>query len=225
MPRISVVFAAFLACATLPSVIRAQMGVLAPATTLAPGRMDMTAAALAYVGRPHVHGAPRTVEGIDDPGALLLRIGRGLTDAVELQGRVALAEDIVEGGVGVKARLASVGPLSVAVSAGAHAELFHTDFVPDWFRFFGADAALIASAKVRSAPTFYGALDMAFESANVDLQRDGTRMHLGGVTRASVVPGLDYALRDHLHIVAEVGAALNDRSFGYVAVGARYSWR
>ena len=225
MQRSLVVFAAFVGCAALPNVMSGQMGVLAPATTLGHGRSSATAASLVYVGRPNLHGAPRTVEGIDDPAVLLVRFGRGMTDAVDVQARAVVAEDVVEGGAGVKARLAIMGPLSVAVTGGAHAELFHTDFAPEWFRVVGADATLVASTKLRRTLELYGALDLAFESADVDLQRDGTRMHFGSVTRATVVPGADFALRDHLHVFAEIGAALNDHSFGYIAMGARYSWR
>jgi hypothetical protein len=201
---------------------RAQLGVLGPATASGRGSVTATAAPLLFLARPKVDGTPRTIEGVDDVAALLLRGGYGLSDRLDLRARAVAAEDVFELGAGLQYQLMRVGAVTMAAGGGGHVELFHTDFSPNWFHVVGLDAALVASARLRPSLSLYGALDLAFESADVDLRRDGVSSHLGNFTRAAVVPGIDYALRANLHLVGEVGVRLNDRSYGYAAGGLTF---
>jgi hypothetical protein len=57
---------------------------------------------------------------------------------------------------------------------------------------------------------FYGGLKLAFDSI-----RDSDR----NVTRAHLVPGIEYGISSELDFLAEVGLALNDDSRSYLSVG------
>jgi hypothetical protein len=203
----------------------AQDGILAAFGTLEKGERSATAAPLVFLYREQVDGINRTVEGSDDVMALTMHLAFGLGDRTEARLKGELAEDVFYLGGEIRKSLLSSRSVMVTLAGGSHAELFHTDFSPEWFNFFGLDATVIVSSHPSTSLVLWGALDLALEFADVDLQRDGSAVHLERFERVNLVPGFDYALSDKLHLVGEIAVPLNDRTFGYVAVGFTRYWR
>jgi hypothetical protein len=203
----------------------AQDGVLTAPRTLVKGERSATAAPLLFLYRERVDGVNRTIEGSDDIMALMVHLAFGVDDHMEARLKGELAEDVFHLGGELRRSLLSSRSLTVTVAGGSHAELFHTDFSPEWFNFLGVDATVTASSQASSALALLGAIDVALEFADVDLLRGGSAVHLDRFERVNLVPGFDYTLSETLHVVAEAAVPLNNRTFGYVAVGITRYWR
>jgi hypothetical protein len=146
--------------------------------------------------------------GRDGEGGFAFGVGFAPTDRVDIEGKVAVFDNVKFYGGDVEFGLASSRRYNISATIGAH--LTDTDF-DDW----GAvDLTLEASRHVAPKLEVYGALDLAFENPPGDSYQT---IHL--------VPGIEYAISENLDFVAEIGLGLNDDSFHYLTGGIAYYFR
>ena len=99
-------------------------------------------------------------------------------------------------------------PVDVSVIGG-----FHVGRVDGPADTKGFDITFLTSGHVAPKLELYGALDIARNSFD-DFDDSFTTVHL--------VPGIEYALRPDIDLVAEVGLGLNDSSNHYVSGGIAF---
>jgi hypothetical protein len=138
-------------------------------------------------------------------------IGYGFTSRFDLEGGVAFYEDTTFITANAEYWVLKHSPIDVSVSGG-----WHQRFVDDADGFHGIDLTFLASGHVGRRLELYGGLDFAFEGLGSDTE-DYTTVHL--------VPGIEFKINDSIDLVAEFGAALNDRSRHYLTGGLAFYWR
>jgi hypothetical protein len=138
-------------------------------------------------------------------------LGYGFTDSFDLEGRATFADDITFVGGDGEYWFLKNQPLDMSARGGFHLGMVEGEVGDS----IGADLSLIASGPVNRVLELIGALDMAFNSADIGSDREGfTTVHL--------VPGIEVALSPDLDLVAEYGIGLNDDSSNYLGFGLAY---
>ena len=185
----------------IPALSSAQdFGVMESAETINPGNIK--------IGAYPVIVLP---DGGDNQTGVGLLAGFGVSNSVDIEGRVALYDSLTFVGGDLEVWLVKNAPLDLSARGGFHVGL--SDGGRDTR---GFDFSVIGSAPVASRLEVYGALDMAFNS--VDDSDDSFRtVHL--------VPGIEYAISDELDFLTEFGVAVDDRSSNYFAIGLSYYFR
>ena len=188
----------------LPGVARAQdFGVLESAETIDRDTFKLRISPLVIFGR----------DGGDDDIGVAGKIGYGLTDRFDLEGAVAIYDDVRFFGADAEYWLVQDAAADVSVIGGLH--FSSGDGVLDTR---GFDLTLLASRHVTDRFEVYGALDIAFESViEDDIDSSFTPVHL--------VPGFEYRVGEDLDVVAEVGLGLNDEARHYLAGGVAFYFR
>jgi hypothetical protein len=146
--------------------------------------------------------------GSDNEGGLSFGVGYGLTNRIDVEGRVGIFDNVKFYGGNIEFGLAHSRKYNISATFGAH--LTDTDF-DHWGAF---DVTLEASRHVAPKLEVYGALDLAFEAAPGD-----------GYQTVHLVPGIEYAVSRNLDVVAEVGLGVNDDSYHYLTGGIAYYFR
>ena len=147
-------------------------------------------------------------DGSNDEGGLALGVGYGLTDRVDVEGRIALFEDVNFYGGDIEFGLVPGSPYNISATIGGH---FTDTDVDNW----GAlDLTLQASRHATPKLEIYGAFDF---TAEFPPDNSYKTLHL--------VPGIEYAVSDDLDLVAEFGIGLTDDSYHYVTGGVAYYFR
>jgi hypothetical protein len=176
-----------------PVIAHAQdFGVMNSAETINPGNVKLAAAPLFMFG-----------QGDDDIGLSLFG-GYGLTSRIDVEGRIAIYDDVSYIGADVEYWILKNRKVDLSATLGFHAGL------SDFYDSKGADVTITASRRVRPNLAVYGALDMAFNDID-DIDDDYRTGHL--------VPGVEYKLRPNIEFVAELGVGLTDDSKNYVSAG------
>jgi hypothetical protein len=150
----------------------------------------------------------------DDEAGVVFGLGYGFTPNFDLEAKVGLFDGVNFFGADAELWLAQNQPLDVSVHGGFH--IGASDFTDST----GIDLGFIASAPLTPRLELYGALDLAFNSFDVDnelIDDDYTTFHL--------VPGIEYAVSDDLDFLAEIGIGLNDDSSNYFTAGVAYYLR
>lgn len=180
----------------IPAAASAQdFGVAQSAETINRGNFKLLANPILVFGK----------DGGDDDGGVAFGVGYGLSDRVDVEGRVGLFDGIKFYGGDLEIGFSKWPKYNISATVGAHVTDTDTD---DW----GAlDLTLEASRHVLPNLEIYGALDLAFEAGENDAYQT---VHL--------VPGIEWALSDDFDIVAEVGFGLNDSSSHYITGGIAY---
>jgi hypothetical protein len=133
------------------------------------------------------------------------RVGYGLTPRFDIEAKAATFKDLKYFGVEAEYWLVQGGNANVSVALGAH--MIDARSGADSS---GIDTSLLFSTSPADRLELYGGLKLAFDKfKNSDLN----------ITRAHLVPGLEYRLSADLDLLAEFGIALNDDSRSYASVG------
>ena len=175
-----------------------DFGVAQSAETINVGNVKLLANPMPVFGK----------DGSDGEAGVGLGIGYGLTDRVDVEGRLGLFENVQFYGGDVEFGLVQGRPYNISATAGGHV----TDADVDTWGAF--DLTLEASRHVTPKLEIYGAFDFAHEFAPDDAYQT---MH--------VVPGIEYAITEDLDFVSEFGIGLNDDSFHYFTAGIAYYFR
>ena len=133
------------------------------------------------------------------------RAGYGFTPRFDVEAKAAIFKDLNYFGVEAEYWLVRGRNANVSVALGAHL----TDSRPGADS-SGIDTSLLFSTRPAKRLEIYGGLKLAFDSVKNSDQ---------SLTRAHLVPGLEYRISDDLDFLAEFGIALNDNSRSYASVG------
>jgi hypothetical protein len=133
------------------------------------------------------------------------RFGYGFTPRLDIEAKAAFFKNLRYFGADAEYWLVQGRNINVSVALGAH--LTDSQGGADSS---GIDTALLFSTSPVDRLELYGGLKLAFDSFKNSDQN---------VTRAHLVPGLEYRLSPDLDFLAEFGIALNDNSRSYVSVG------
>jgi hypothetical protein len=205
-----------------PGIAAAQTVVAGTHRTAPAGRLRLAALGWMFTPRPHDGGgAPRTVEGIDDPAAITVAAQYGLANYLDVDAVLTGTEDVVAGGVGIGVELALTERLAVGLRIGAHADSFFTDFYAnstERFTVWGADGTASVRLRAHERLALYGGLRVSYElpTAKATFLDDS-------FVRWSVVPGVSYKWSEELELLGEAGLKLNDEALGYVGLGLAWT--
>ena len=133
------------------------------------------------------------------------RAGIGLTPSFDIEAKAATFKDLKYFGGDAEFWLVKGGNANVSVALGVH--MLDSQGGADSA---GIDTSLLISTRPAERLEFYGGLKLAFDSI-----KDSNE----NVTRAHLVPGIEYRLSQDLDFLVEVGIALNDSSRSYASVG------
>jgi Outer membrane protein beta-barrel domain len=166
----------------------------------------------------------------DNEAGLGLMAGYGVTDNLDVEGRVAIYQNGTFFGGDVEYWLLRNQPLDLSVRGGLHFgtsdedEGDAVDILGDSSGDTrGFDLSVIASAPVSPRLELFGALDLGFNAFDVD---DAAEEDVDNTfTNVHLVPGIEYAVNPKLDFLAEIGIGLNDDSSNYIAVGIAYYLR
>jgi len=149
----------------------------------------------------------------DSDSGVALGAGYGVTDSLDVEGKVALYDGVtVFGGDAELWLIKDPHPVDLSVRAGFH--FANSDFSDQT----GVDAAVIGSHAVTPKLDIYGAIDMSFNKYRDSLPDSSyTQVHL--------VPGIEYKIHPDLDLLAEFGISLNDDGNHYVSGGLAYYLR
>ncbi len=143
--------------------------------------------------------------GSDSVWGVAGRAGYGFTPSFDVELKGAVLKDLKYFGADAEIWLVKGGNLFLSAAVGGHL----TD-VPGGGDSAGIDTSLLVSTRPAERLEFYGGLKLAFDSI-----RDTDE----NVTKAHVVPGIEYRISADLDFLAEVGIALNGNSRSYASVG------
>jgi hypothetical protein len=136
------------------------------------------------------------------------RVGIGLTRRFDIEAKTAIFDGLKYFGADVEYWLVQGRNANVSVALGGHL----TD-VQEGRDSFGIDTAFLFSTSPVKNLEFYGGLKLAFDSMKDPDQN---------VTRAHIVPGIEYRISPDLDLLAEVGIALNGNTRTYASVGLAF---
>jgi hypothetical protein len=186
---------------TVPPVVAAQdFGVMNSAETINRGNFKLMANPIVVFGEGNA----------DNELGVGLVAGYGMADRFDLEGKVAIFEDVTFFGADAEYWLVQDEPVDVSVIGGLHAGR------SDGFDTTAFDFTALASGLVAPRLEVYGGLDVSRNWVS-DADFAFTTVHL--------VPGVEYAVSPEIDIVAEFGLALNDDAVHYLSVGIAYYLR
>jgi hypothetical protein len=136
-----------------------------------------------------------------------VRLGYGITDSFDLEGKAAFFDGFSLVGFEGEVWLIK-GRTNASLSAGAHKALLRDSRNTTAINLTGLVGRYVGTG---SRFEVYGGTSVSFESV------DGVPG--SGFTRAYVVPGIEYKLARDLDFVAEFGVGLNDDSPNYFGLG------
>jgi hypothetical protein len=185
----------------VPPVVAAQdFGVMNSAETINRGNFKLMANPIVVFGEG---------DADNDLGVGLVA-GYGMTDRFDVEGKVAIFDDVTFFGADAEYWLLQDEPVDVSVIGGFHAGR------SEGFDTTAFDFTVLGSGLVAPRLELYGGLDVSRNSVS---DADAT------FTTAHLVPGIEYAISPEIDFVAEVGLALNDDSVHYLSVGIAYYLR
>jgi hypothetical protein len=195
----------------IPGVLVAQdFGVLESAETINRGNIKL--------GAFPVFVLQDTIDGIDLDAetAIGFVAGYGFSDSFDVEGRVAIYDNITFFGADAEYWVMKNRPLDLSLRGGFHIGAGSDEAgVADQS---GVDFSVIGSAPVTPRLEVFGALDFAVNRFDLpqglNIDDDFTTMHL--------VPGIEFGISPNLDVLGEIGVGLNDDSSNYVAIGIAY---
>jgi hypothetical protein len=153
-------------------------------------------------------------DGGDTDFRLPVSLGFGVNDSFDVEGRAAFSDDITFVGGDGEYWIVKNAPLDLSFRGGVHWGFVDGDVGDS----FGVDVTVLGSAPIARRLEVIGALDMAFNSMDVGVDRDGfTTVHL--------VPGIEAAINDDLDFLAEFGFGVSDSASHYAAFGLAFYFR
>jgi hypothetical protein len=191
----------------------AALGLIAPHTAAAQDFGVMNSAETINRGNFKVMANPIVVFGegnADNELGVGLVGGYGVTDRFDVEGKVSFFQDVTFFGADAEYWLVQNAPVDVSVIGGLHAGR------SDGFNTTAFDFTILGSGLVAPRLELYAGLDVSRNSIN-DADASFTTVHL--------VPGIEYAVRPEIDLVAEFGIAANDDSLHYLSVGIAYYLR
>jgi hypothetical protein len=189
------------------------LGVLLPAAAAAQDFGVMNSAETINRGNFKIMGNPIVVFGEDDADSevgVAIVGGFGFTERFDVEAKLSLFDGLTFIGADAEFWLLKEQPIDVSVIGGLHVA------DADGFDAKGFDVTFLASGHVSPKVELYGGLDIARNSFD-DSDVDFTTYHL--------VPGIEYAFRDDIDFVAEIGFGLNDHSNNYFSAGIAFYLR
>ena len=193
--KIVIILAAAMFLATLAAEVSAQEVLMNSAETINQGNIKLAIFPTVLLGK----------NGGDSLWGVAGRVGYGLTERFDIEGKAATFKGLNYFGVDAEYWLVKGGSVNVSAALGGH--LTDSQGGADSS---GIDTALLFSTSPVRNLELYGGLKFAFDSVkNSD----------HNFTRAHLVPGLEYRISANLDFLAEVGIALNDNSRSYASVG------
>ena len=229
--RSAIVIAAILML--VPGIARAQdFGVAESAETINRGNFKIKANPMFLFGG----------DNLDNDVGINLMAGYGFTDSFDVEGGVALYDNVTFYGLNAEYWAVKNGRVDVSVSAGLHFGQGHNDLDDDdsldledldvGLDTTGFDLTFLFSRRTSNRFDFYGALDFAFEHVDTDLDDDLDDLDddLDDVfddnfMTVHIVPGIEYRLNSNLDFVAELGIGITDESANYFTAGVAYYFR
>lgn len=191
--------------AVSPVAYAQDFGVMESAETVNKGNFKFRVNPLIQFGR---HGG-------DSDASVAALLGYGFGRRFDLEGGVSIGDGVRIFGATAEFNLARNRKVNFSVIPGVHVRrgdrAIHTT---------GIDLIALASRRVTDRLDIYGALDMAFESADEDRfgpNADFNTFH--------IVPGLEYKLHQDFELLVEFGIALNDEARHYLAGGLAIYFR
>jgi hypothetical protein len=164
-------------------------------------------------------------DNLDNDVGINLMAGYGFTDRFDLEGGVALYDNVTFYGINGEYWAVKDRAVDVSVAAGLHFGHGHNDLDDDddfdvqpGLDTTGIDLTFLFSRRTNQRFDFYGALDFAFESVDNDLFDDD-------FTTVHIVPGIEYRLNSNLDFLAELGIGITDESANYITAGIAYYFR
>lgn len=142
---------------------------------------------------------------------VVARAGLGLTDGVDVEGRVGFYDDLRYFAGDIEIWLVRGQQVDLSVGGGLHRRDF--DGGAD---IFGIDAFAIASGRIGPSVELYGSADLDFERPDDPLE---------DFTLAHAVVGLEIAASESIDLHVEGGLGINDRSGDYLAAGIAFYLR
>jgi hypothetical protein len=181
-----------------------DFGVMESAETINRGNFKLRVNPLLFFGK---HGG-------DSDGAVAALVGYGFTPRFDLEGGVALGDDLTIFGATAEFNVARDRPFNFSIIPGLHFRRGDRTLESTGF-----DLIFLGSVHPTSRLDVYGALDFAFESVTDDRvgNADYKTIHL--------VPGLEYKLQENVDVLAEFGIGLNDPARHYVTGGLAFYFR
>ena len=215
--RNAVVIAALLML--VPGIARAQdFGVAESAETINRGNFKIKANPMILFGG----------DNLDNDVGINLMAGYGLTDRFDLEGGVALYDNVTFYGINGEYWAVKDRAVDVSVAAGLHFGHGDSDFDDDdldnddelefGLDTTGIDLTFLFSKQTNERFDFYGALDFAFEFVDDEFVDDD-------FTTVHIVPGIEYRVSRNLDFLGEIGIGVTDESANYVTVGLAYYFR
>jgi hypothetical protein len=148
-------------------------------------------------------------DGDTDMGVALSG-GYGFTESFDVEVKAAFYDGVSFFGADAEYWAVKGRPVDVSVIVGFNMGR------RDGFDTTALDFTFLGSGHVSPRLEVFGALDLARNSIN-DVDFSFTTAHL--------VPGIEYALKPDIDLVAELGLGLNDDSTNYVSFGIAYYLR
>jgi hypothetical protein len=196
-------------CALLfPTLALAQdFGVLNSAETINRGNFKLNGAPVVTFGK----------DGSGNNGGAIVSGGYGLTDRVDVEGRLAFLDNVNFYGGDVEVWVVKNRRVDVSLGGG-----FHFGDGRDRYNNRGIDVTFLTSGHVTPRLELYGAFDMAIDSITGDLDDSDAG---GDYTTVHLVPGIEYRIGRDIDLVAEFGIGLNADSRHYLAGGLAFYFR
>ena len=178
-------------------------------------------------------------DNLDNDVGINLMAGYGFTDRFDLEGGVALYDNVTFYGFNAEYWAVRGRAVDVSVAAGLHFGHGDDDFEDDDFDLdddleFGVDTrgidlTFLFSRRTNQRFDFYGALDFSFESVDNDLFDDVDDelddLFDDDFTTVHIVPGIEYRLSPNVDVLAEIGIGITDESANYFTAGIAYYFR
>ena len=133
------------------------------------------------------------------------RAGYGLTSRFDIEAKAGIFKGLNYFGADFEYWLVKGGNINVSVALGGHLTDYQVGADSSGF-----DTAFLASTAPARNLEIYGGFKLAFDSLKNSDQN---------VTRAHLVPGIEYRISNALDFLAEVGIGLNGNSRSYASVG------
>jgi hypothetical protein len=195
----------------MPSLASAQdFGVMESAETINRGNFKVSAFPVFVLQNGPVDNAI---------GAALIG-GFGLTDSLDVEGKVAFYDDLSVVGGDVEYWFVKNSPLDLSVRGGYH--FGFSDTQPSGLgNSHGLDVSFIGSGPVSPRLEVFGAIDLGFSSFDLPDALEGTGIDTT-FTDAHLVPGIEYAISPTFDFLGSIGIGLNDSSSNYIAIGVSF---
>lgn len=195
LKKIVIILAATVSLVAAAAEVSAQDVLMNSAETINQGNIKLALFPTVLLGK----------NGGDSAWGVAGRAGYGLTPSFDIELKAAAFKGLNYFGAEAEYWLIHGRNVNVSAALGGHL----TDARPGADS-SGIDATLLFSTSPALRLELYGGLKVAFDSVK-NSDRNLTRAHL--------VPGIEYRISSDIDLLAEFGIALNDNARSYVSVG------